>query len=119
MDFFFIDEVGFSLRSRVVMLSVMLEACQHFFKFFTKSYSRTRLCREAPYTQGCETTGLPLHSWWDDLIISDFSDRGSVFLVTVLLPFRENSVAAATGESVGIAMENGALRQPKPKHSHS
>ena len=40
MDFFFIDEVGFSLRSRVVMLSVMLEACQHFFKFFTKSYSR-------------------------------------------------------------------------------
>ncbi len=119
VDFFFIDEVGFSLRSRVVMLSVMLEACQHFFKFFTKSYSRTRLCRTATYAQGCETTGLPLHSGWDDLTISDFSDRRSVFLVTMLLPFRESSVAAATGESVGSAMEGGALRRPKQKRSHS
>ena len=36
VDFFFIDEVEFSLRSRVLILSVMPEACQHFFKFFTK-----------------------------------------------------------------------------------
>ena len=36
VDFFFIDDASFSLRSRVGMLSVMPEACQHFFKFFTK-----------------------------------------------------------------------------------
>jgi len=40
VDFFFIDEVDFSLRSRVPMLSVMPEACQHFFNFFTKYYSQ-------------------------------------------------------------------------------
>jgi hypothetical protein len=32
------DEVVFSLRSRVAMLSVMPKACQHFFKFFRKFY---------------------------------------------------------------------------------
>ena len=34
VDFFFIDEVSFSLRSGVGMLSDMPEACQQFFKFF-------------------------------------------------------------------------------------
>ena len=36
VDFFFIDEVSFSLRSRVAILSGMLEICQHFFKVFPK-----------------------------------------------------------------------------------
>jgi len=40
VDFFFIDEVGFSLRSRVSILSVMPKACQHFFNFFTRYYPK-------------------------------------------------------------------------------
>jgi hypothetical protein len=36
VDFFFIDEVGFSLRSRVAILSDTLETCQYFFKVFPK-----------------------------------------------------------------------------------
>jgi hypothetical protein len=36
VDFFFMDGVSFSGRSKVPILSVMLEACQHFFTFFPK-----------------------------------------------------------------------------------
>src|SRR5437899_3518885 len=36
VDFFFIDGVSFSLRSRVAILSDSLEMCQHFFKVFPK-----------------------------------------------------------------------------------
>jgi hypothetical protein len=36
VDFFFIDGVSFSLRSRVAILSDLPEACQHFFKVFPK-----------------------------------------------------------------------------------
>jgi hypothetical protein len=36
VDFFFIDELGFSLRSKVATLSDTLERCQHFFKVFPK-----------------------------------------------------------------------------------
>src|SRR5213080_2472820 len=36
VDFFFIDEVSFSLRSRVAILSDTPEMCQHFFKFLPK-----------------------------------------------------------------------------------
>src|SRR2546430_11020328 len=36
VDLFFIDEVSFSLRSRVAILSDTPEMCQHFFKFLPK-----------------------------------------------------------------------------------
>src|SRR6266487_84739 len=43
VDFFFIDGVGFSLRSRVGMLSATPEACQHFLKFFREFLSQPRI----------------------------------------------------------------------------
>src|SRR4029077_4058251 len=81
VDFFFIDEVGVSLRSRVAILSDTPETCQHFFKFLTKFYPRTRLCRTATYAPARDATNaLPVENRADDRIISGVSHRRSVFL---------------------------------------
>ena len=47
MDFFFIDEVQFSVRSGLASLSDSVEARQHFFNLFTG----IGLCRAATYAE--------------------------------------------------------------------
>ena len=52
MDFFFIDEVQFSVWSGLASLSDSVEVRQHFFTFFPKYGSLTRLGQPASPLQG-------------------------------------------------------------------